>query len=104
MIASRAGGGLSKLALRAANVEDFATDNFAESELINFGKIFRFIGGGVERFLALGFSKLAANALKAGDLPLTRTLSGLKDMLLDRCDLSGTADLPPYATGLLFGF
>lgn len=38
----------------------------------------------MERFLAFGFSKAAAKALKAGDLPLTLTLSGLKDMLLER--------------------
>jgi hypothetical protein len=38
----------------------------------------------VERFLLLELSKLAANAVNAGDLPLTRTRSGLKDMLLER--------------------
>lgn len=55
----------------------------AVSGEMDFGKIFLATGGGVERFLALGFSKLAARALNAGDLPLTRTLSGLKDMLRD---------------------
>lgn len=57
-------------------------------------------------FLVLEFSKAAANALKAGDLPRTRTRSGLNDTLLERCDISGKeADLPPYETGvLLLGF
>lgn len=39
-------------------------------------------GGGVDRFRAFEFSKVAANALNAGDLPLTLTRSGLKDVLL----------------------
>lgn len=61
---------------------------------MDFGKTFLTNGGGVDKFLELGFSKLAASALNWGDLPRTRTLSGLNDMLLGRCALSGTADLP----------
>lgn len=49
-------------------------------------------GGGVERFLAPGLSKLAANAVKAGDLPLTRSRSGLNETLLERV-CSGKPDL-----------
>lgn len=68
----------------------------AESGVIDFGYSFLIIGGGVERFLAFGFSKVAASALKAGDLPLTRTRSGLTDMLRERWDFSGKPpDLPP---------
>lgn len=99
----RAGGGCSKLELKVAMAEDFAF--FSESGVPDLGYTFLTSGGGVDRFLALGFSKLAARALNAGDLPLTRTLSGLKDMLLERCDFSGAADRPPYETAvLLFGF
>lgn len=96
IIVSLAGGDCSKEALSAAIAADLEA-SFAESGVTDFGYIFLTTGGGVERFLALvlGFSKLAASALKAGDLPLTRTRSGLKDMLLDRCDFSGTLDLPP---------
>lgn len=99
IMVSRAGGGcFSNDAVRAAIAADF----FAESGVTDFGYSFFTTGGGVERFLALGFSNAAASALKAGDLPLTRTRSGLKDILLERCDLSGTLlDLPPYDTGVL---
>lgn len=55
-----------------------------ESGETGFGGCFLTTGGGVDRFRAFGFSKLAANALKAGDLPLTLTRSGLNDMLLER--------------------
>lgn len=82
MMTSRVGGDLSKVEPIDAIAEDLEA-SFAESGVTDFGKIFLTTGGGVERFLALGFSKLAASALKAGDLPLTRTRSGLKDMLLD---------------------
>ena len=96
IIVSRAEGGCSKLELSAAMAADFGAV-FAESGVIDFGYSFLTTGGGVERFLALGFSKLAASALKAGDLPLTRTRSGLTDMLREeRWVLSGTLlDLPP---------
>jgi hypothetical protein len=68
----------------------------AESGVMDFGYSFLIIGGGVERFLTFEFSKVAANALKAGDLPLTRTRSGLTDMLRERWDFSGKPpDLPP---------
>lgn len=82
--------------MSAAIADDFEA-NFDESGVTDFGYSWDFltIGGGVERFLALAFSKVAASAVKAGDLPLTRTRSGLKDMLLERCDFSGTLDLPP---------
>lgn len=91
---SLAGPGFSKPAVSDAIADDFEA-NFDESGVTDLGYNFLTIGGGVERFLALAFSKVAANALKAGDLPLTRTRSGLKDMLLERCDFSGTLDLPP---------
>lgn len=95
IILSRAGGGCSKLELSAAIAADFGAD-FAESGVTDLGYSFLTTGGGVERFLAFGFSNAAAKALKAGDLPLTRTRSGLKDMLRERWDLSGTLlDLPP---------
>ena len=63
----------------------------------------------MDRFRGLGFSKFAARALNAGDLPLTRARSGLNDVtLLDRCcGFSGTpTDLPiPWAVGVrLLGF
>ena len=105
IIASRAGGGCSKLALSAA-MAAFLEASLDDSVVTDLGYSLLTIGGGVERFLALGFSKFAANALKAGDLPLTRTRSGLNDTLLDRCAFSGTLlDLPPYITGALrFGF
>jgi hypothetical protein len=48
----------------------------------DFENDFLATGGGVDRFRAFEFSKLAANALNAGDLPLTLTRSGLKDVLL----------------------
>lgn len=57
---------------------------FAVSCAPDFGYSFLTIGGGVERFLVFVFSKVAASALKAGDLPLTRTRSGLTDMLRER--------------------
>lgn len=80
--------------------------NFEESGVTDLGYSFLTTGGGVERFLAFWLSNVAASALNAGDLPLTRTLSGLNDMLLDRCcDLSGTLARPPYEAGVLrFGF
>lgn len=69
---------------------------FAVSGVIDFGYSFLIIGGGVERFLTFEFSKVAASALKAGDLPLTRTRSGLTDMLRERWEVSGKPlDLPP---------
>lgn len=37
--------------------------------------------GGVDRFRAFGFSKLAANAVNDGDLPLTLARSGLEDVV-----------------------
>ena len=77
--------------------EDLGT-SCAVSFATDFGYSFLIIGGGVERFLAFELSKLAASALKAGDLPLTRTRSGLTDMLREERweDLSGTLlDLPP---------
>ena len=95
IILSRVGGDDSKLVLSAAIAEAWGA-SFAESGVTDFGYIFLTTGGGVERFLALGFSNVAASALKAGDLPLTRTRSGLKDMLRERWDFSGTLlDLPP---------
>lgn len=66
------------------------------------------MGGGVDRFLALlGLSKVEARALKAGDLPRTRFLSGATDKLLERCcGFSPPPALPAMAaTGiLLLGF
>lgn len=56
----------------------------AESGVPDFGYNFLTTGGGVDKFLVFAFSNVAANALNAGDLPRTRTLSGLKDMLLER--------------------
>lgn len=75
--------GRSKEAERTAIAPDFGA-TFEGSSITGFGEGFLTAGGGVDRFLAFGFSKLAASALKAGDLPLTRTRSGLKDMLLER--------------------
>lgn len=83
IIVSLGGAVFSKLEVSAAIAADFEA-SFAESGVTDFGYNFLAIGGGVERFLAFGFSKVAASALKAGDLPLTRTRSGLKDMLLER--------------------
>jgi hypothetical protein len=103
---SRAEGGCSKLEVSAAMALDFDA-SIAESGVVDFGYSFLITGGGVERFLALELSKVAASALKAGDLPLTRTRSGLTDMLREeRCwDLSGTLlDLPPYVGVRRFGF
>ena len=57
---------------------------FEGSGEADLGACFLTAGGGVDRFRALGLSKLAASALKAGDLPLTLTRSGLNDILLDR--------------------
>lgn len=94
---SRADGGCSKVELIEAMAVDFGP-SIAESGVLDFGYSFLATGGGVERFLALAFSKVAASALKAGDLPLTRTRSGLTDMLREERweDLSGTLlDLPP---------
>lgn len=96
------------LGLEAGFEESSPLLSVAVVGVLDFGKGFLTTGGGVERFLE--FSKVAARALKAGDLPLTRTRSGLKDILLERCccDFSGTAaveDLPPYCPPvLLFGF
>lgn len=73
--------GRSKEADRLEIAADFGA-TFEESSNTGFGEGFLWAGG-VERFLEFGFSKLAASALKAGDLPLTRTRSGLKDMLLE---------------------
>lgn len=80
IILSRAEGGWSNVEVSAAMAADFGA-SIAESGVTDFGYSFLTTGGGVERFLALGFSKVAASALKAGDLPLTRTRSGLTDML-----------------------
>ena len=57
----------------------------------------------MERFLVLALSKVEANAVNAGDLPLTRARSGLKDMLLERCD-SCPVLLPECAGVRRFGF
>lgn len=70
----------------------------------DFGKSFLTAGGGVERFLVLGFSKAEANAVKAGYLPRTRGRSGLVDMLLGHCDLSCPVLLPENAGVRRFGF
>jgi hypothetical protein len=96
--------GRSKEAEIAA-IEAVLGGGFEESEDTGFGTCFLTTGGGVDRFRAFGFSKLAANALKAGDLPLTLIRSGLNDMLLERWDLSGTLDLPVCVdvVDLLFG-
>lgn len=105
IILSRAEGGCSKLEVSAAMALDFDA-SIAESGVVDFGYSFLITGGGVERFLALALSKVAASALKAGDLPLTRTRSGLTDMLREeRWDLSGTLlDLPPYEVVRRLGF
>ena len=67
-----------------------------ESGVLDFGYSFLIIGGGVERFLTFELSKVAAKALKAGDLPRARARSGLTDILRERCDFSGKPpDLPP---------
>lgn len=58
--------------------------SFDVSGPVDLGKSFLTAGGGVERFLVLGFSKAEVNAAKAGDLPRTRWHSGLVDMLLER--------------------
>jgi len=67
-----------------AVIEAVLGGGFEESGDTDFGSCFLTTGGGVDRFRAFGFSKLAANALKAGDLPLTLTRSGLNDILLER--------------------
>jgi len=106
IIVSRAEGGCSKLEVSAAMALDFDA-SIAESGVVDFGYSFLITGGGVERFLPPGLSKVAASALKAGDLPRTRTRSGLTDMLREeRCwDLSGTLlDLPPYVGVRRLGF
>jgi len=64
-------------------IEAVLGGGFEESGDTDFGSCF-LTTGGVDRFRAFGFSKLAANALKAGDLPLTLTRSGLNDILLER--------------------
>lgn len=71
------------------------------SGLTDFGKSFLTIGGGVDRFLVLGFSKFDARELNAGDRPLTRGLSEVRHTLRDRCDFSGVPVLPPMAILLL---
>lgn len=88
-----------------AAIEAALWGGFTGSGEDDFENGFLATGGGVDRFRALEFSKLAANALNAGDLPLTLTRSGLKDVLL-RWDLSGTLDLPVCddVVGLLLGF
>lgn len=84
MVKSRAGAGCSKPALIKAMAADLEV-SFAGSRIPDFGKSFVTIEGGVDIFLAFVFSKLAARALNAGDLPLSRTLSGLNDdTLLER--------------------
>lgn len=69
---------------KAAIAADLLGISLTGSGVTDLGYNFLTIGGGVERFLAFGFSKADASALKAGDLPLTRTRSGLKDILLER--------------------
>lgn len=105
IILSLAEGGRSKAEPSAAMDLDFDA-SIAESGVVDLGYSFLITGGGVERFLALALSKVAASALKAGDLPLTRTRSGLTDMLREeRWDLSGTLlDLPPYVGVRRLGF
>lgn len=103
---SRGGGvDFSKEAVRAAIAAAFETSLEESGVTDDLGYGFHTIGGGVDRFLIFGFSKLAASALKAGDFPLTLTRSELEDTLLERCDFSGTLDLPPCEIGTLrFGF
>lgn len=88
------GGGCSKVAVSDAIALDRAAA-FGESAVPDFGYGFLTSGGGVDRFLAFAFSNVEARALKAGDLPLTRTRSGLNDTLLERCGFSVATDLPP---------
>lgn len=76
--------GRSKEVERAAIAVDFGATSREESDVADLRFSLLTTGGGVDRFRALGFSKLAANALKAGDLPRTRTRSGLKEVLLER--------------------
>lgn len=97
-----AGVGVCKPALSAAiaaDLEAWPPDSVAT----DLGKSFPIIVGGVDKFLALWFSKVEAKALNAGDRPLTRTLSALTDTLLERCDFSGAPDLPPMTGTLLLG-
>jgi hypothetical protein len=101
-------GGFSKdedrAAITAALGGGCIFEGSGESDL---GCSFLTTGGGVER-LRSGFSKFAASALNAGDRPLTRTRSGLKDMLLLDlpCALSGTLERPvcDVVCVRLFGF
>jgi hypothetical protein len=74
--------GFSKEDVTVAMDEDFGLAIL--SGVIDFGYSFLTTGGGVERLRVSGFSKLAARALNAGERPRTRTLSGLKDTLLER--------------------
>ena len=62
--------GDSKVAVRAAIASDLEDSFAAGSVIIDFGKTFLSSGGGIERFLALVFSNVAAIILNAGDLPL----------------------------------
>ena len=50
-------------------VRSLIADGFDVSGPAGLGKSFLMAGGGVERFLVLGFSKVEVNAAKAGDLP-----------------------------------
>ncbi|KAL7587239.1 hypothetical protein Lser_V15G38172 [Lactuca serriola] len=95
------GGGCSKVAVSDAIALDRAAA-FGESAAPDFGYGFLTRGGGVDRFLAFAFSNVEARALKAGDLPLTRTRSGLNDTLLERCGFSVATDLPPCDDTALF--
>lgn len=99
------GGGCSKVAVSDVIAVD-RTTTLGESVAPDFGYGFLTRGGGVDRFLAFAFSNVEARALKAGDLPLTRTRSGLNDTLLEHCGFSVATDLPPCDdTGArLFGF
>ena len=65
-----------------AAIEAALWGGFTGSGEEDFENDFLATGGGVDRFRAFEFSKVAANALNAGDLPLTLTRSGLKDVLL----------------------
>lgn len=101
-------GGFSKDEDRDAIAADLGGGcTFEGSGESDLGCNFLTTGGGVER-LRSGFSKFAASALNAGDRPLTRTRSGLKDMLLLDLPwaLSGTLERPvcDVVCVRLFGF
>jgi hypothetical protein len=83
---------------------DCLDGGFDESGAPDFGKSCLITGGGVERFLVLGFSKADVNVVKAGDFPQTQGRSGLVDMLLVRCDLSAPVLLPENAIIRRLGF